>query len=115
MTKKLFGRPVPILVGLGFPRYVENIWQAYDVLNEWPSRGPAHKAAFDACRAGLADEVDVETVRAAFDKFARKAGILAYDIAAETPARAKTAAKTYDVWLKRPSDSRADPEDTQLA
>lgn len=115
MTKKLFGRPVPILVGLGFPRYVENIWQAYDVLNEWPSRGPAHKAAFDACRAGLADEVDVETVRAAFDKFARKAGILAYDIAAETPARAKTAAKTYDVWLKRPSDSRVDPEDTQLA
>ncbi|ESX82905.1 MULTISPECIES: DUF982 domain-containing protein [unclassified Mesorhizobium] len=114
MTKKSFGRPVPILVGLGFPRHVENVWQAYDVLNEWPSRGPAHKAAFDACRAGLADEVDTQTVRAAFEAFARKAGILAHDMTTETPARITTPAKAHDVWLKRPSDGPPDPGETQL-
>ncbi|MER9180567.1 DUF982 domain-containing protein [Mesorhizobium sp. M0767] len=86
MTKKSFGRPVPILVGLGFPRHVENIWQAYDVLNEWPSRGPAPTAAFVPCRARRADQVAAAPLRAALEAVARTAGIMAHDVAAEIPA-----------------------------
>jgi hypothetical protein len=90
MSTTSFAQPISILVGLGFPREVENIWQAYEVLNDWPSRGSAHKAALDACRAGLANKIDAEAARGLFEAFARKSGILAPDVAIELPGRPKT-------------------------
>ncbi|NGO53155.1 DUF982 domain-containing protein [Mesorhizobium camelthorni] len=74
-----FEKPVSIFVGLGFPREVESIWDAFVVLNEWPTRGPAHEAVLNACRAGMNGKFDVETIRDAFEAFAREAGILMPD------------------------------------
>lgn len=79
MLTTRFDKPVSVFVGLGFPRDVETVWQAYELLNDWPHRGPAHAAALDACRAGLNGDVDADTVRGVFEAFARKAGILAPD------------------------------------
>jgi hypothetical protein len=74
-----FEKPVSIFVGLGFPREVESIWDAFVVLNEWPTRGPAHEAVLNACRAGMNGKFDAETIRDAFEAFAREAGILMPD------------------------------------
>lgn len=74
-----FEKPVSIFVGLGFPREVESIWDAFVVLNEWPTRGPTHEAALNACRAGINGKMDAGTVRSVFEAFARKAGILMPD------------------------------------
>jgi hypothetical protein len=71
-----FEKPVSIFVGLGFPREVESVWDAFVVLNEWPTRGPAHEAVLNACRAGMNGKFDAETIRDAFEAFAREAGIL---------------------------------------
>jgi hypothetical protein len=89
-----FDRPVSIFVGLGFPRDVETVLDAYQVLTEWPSasRGAAHERALTRCRAALADGGDVQGVRTAFETFARERGILAPDALA---ASAKAAAREW--------------------
>lgn len=74
-----FKKPVFIFVGLGFPRKVESIWDAFVVLNEWPTRGPEHEAVLNACRAGMSGKFDAERIREAFEAFAREAGILMPD------------------------------------
>jgi hypothetical protein len=70
---KQFARPVPIFVGLAFPRDISTLWEAFEMLNEWPSygRGPAHDAALDACRGFLSSEGDAEMTRAKVEAFAR--------------------------------------------
>jgi hypothetical protein len=94
-----FERPVAIFVGLGFPREVDSVLEAYQVLTEWPSgsRGPAHGMALDSCRAALTDEVDGEAVRAAFEAFARERGILAPD------ALAQSAMAAAQEWIGEPA------------
>jgi hypothetical protein len=89
-----FDRPVSIFVGLGFPRDVETVLEAYQVLTEWPaaSRGAAHERALVRCRAALADGGDVQGVRTAFETFARERGILAPDA---LTASAKAAAREW--------------------
>jgi hypothetical protein len=85
-----FERPVSIFVGLGFPRDVENVLDAYQVLTEWPasSRGPAYERALARCRAALAGEADAESVRSAFEAFARVRGVLAPEALASSAAAA---------------------------
>jgi hypothetical protein len=94
MNSKRFDRPVSIFVGLGFPHDVETVLEAYQVLTEWPaaSHNPAYERALACCRAGLADEADAQSVRAAFETFARERGILAPDALA---ASAKAAASEW--------------------
>jgi hypothetical protein len=92
MSAKRFDQPVSIFVGLGFPHDVETVLEAYQVLTEWPaaSHNPAYERALDRCRAGLADGADTESVRAAFETFARERGILAPDaLAASATAAAR--------------------------
>jgi hypothetical protein len=52
--------------------------QAYTMLQDWPAivRNGAHRAAINACKAGLAGEIDPETVRATLVAFARRNEIM---------------------------------------
>jgi Protein of unknown function (DUF982) len=87
MDRMRFAQPVSIIVGLGFPRQIETVSEAFQALNEWNgARGPTHAMALKLCRAGSAGEVDVEVGRLAFEAFARTRGIL-------TPNAAQIAAK----------------------
>ena len=49
---KVFEHPVTIIVGLGLPREVNTVLEAYAILNEWPpsSRSTAHAMALNACK-----------------------------------------------------------------
>jgi hypothetical protein len=80
-----FEKPVFILVGLGFPRKVESVWDAFVVLNEWPTPGPQQEAMLNACRASMNGKFDAERIRDAFAAFAREVGILMPE-ALERPA-----------------------------
>ncbi len=78
MDSKRFAQPVSIIVGLGFPRQIETVSEAFQVLNEWNgTRNPTHTMALKLCRAASSGEVDVEAGRLAFEAFARTRGILA--------------------------------------
>ena len=80
MDTKLFAQPVSIIVGLGFPRQIDTVSEAFQVLNEWNgARSPTHAMALKQCRAASAGEVDVET--------GRHPGILASDSRAERSRR----------------------------
>ncbi|PSJ62889.1 DUF982 domain-containing protein [Pseudaminobacter soli (ex Li et al. 2025)] len=89
MNAKRFTEPVAIFVGLGFPREIETVLDAYEVLNEWSgSRGPWHNMALTRCRAALIKDEDVEAARIAFVAFARARGILAADALTASVERA---------------------------
>ena len=77
-----FEKPVTLLVGMGFPRRVESVMDAYVLLQEWPAAGRngAHAVALNACKAGIAGEIDPETVRATLVTFARRNDILVPDM-----------------------------------
>ena len=83
MENKHFAQPVSIIIGLGFPREIETVSEAFQVLNEWNgARGPTHAAALKLCRAASAGETGVEASHLAFEAFARARGILVPDAAA---------------------------------
>jgi hypothetical protein len=81
MQARKFDAPVAIFVGLGFPREVETVFDAFKVLNEWPAsgRGPDHDAALEACRAALTSSASAALARQSFEAFARGRDILAPD------------------------------------
>ncbi|MFC3726459.1 DUF982 domain-containing protein [Neoaquamicrobium sediminum] len=56
--------------------------EAYALLRDWPdsSRNGAHMVILNACKAGVAGEIDAETVRATFAAFARRNGIIVPNI-----------------------------------
>ncbi|HEV2505469.1 MAG TPA: DUF982 domain-containing protein [Mesorhizobium sp.] len=90
---KRFAKPVSIFVGLGFPRDVETVEEAFEILNEWVgSRSPAHEQVLAAVRAALTDD-SVSGARLAFEAFAKKMGVLAPD------ALELAAARAADEWL----------------
>jgi hypothetical protein len=74
-----FSKPVSIFVGLGFPRAVDDVLEAYTLLNEWPqaSRCPAHLVALHTCAAVLGGRGSATDARGAFEAFATDRGILA--------------------------------------
>jgi Protein of unknown function (DUF982) len=77
MTNKRFEQPIAIFVGLGFPRNVDNVWEAYEALVEWNgNRGPMHLMALNLCRNALTDDADIKAAYIAFRAFARSRGIL---------------------------------------
>jgi hypothetical protein len=87
MHQMRFEEPVTVLVGMGLPSRIETVIEAYTLLQEWPfaCRTSAHAVALNACRAGIAGEIDAETVRATLVAFARRNDILAPDIAPFVP------------------------------
>ena len=78
MAQMRFEEPVTILVGMGLPVTIETAVEAYAMLQDWPvaSRNGAHAVALNACKAGIAGEIDAETVRATLIAFARRNDIL---------------------------------------
>jgi hypothetical protein len=79
MLARHFEKPVRVWVGLGFPRQINTVLDAYKLVVEWCGNSPEQKAAMRACKAALAGEVDAETARGIFVAFARKKDILIED------------------------------------
>ncbi|MER9442237.1 DUF982 domain-containing protein [Mesorhizobium sp. M0340] len=76
MLAKPFEQPVRVWVGLGFPRQLNTVVDAYQFASEWCGNSPEQKAAIRACKAALTGDVDAETARGVFVAFARKKDIL---------------------------------------
>lgn len=78
-----FEEPVTILVGMGLPVRIETVMEAFTLLQDWPAanQNGTHAVALNACKAGIAGEIDAETVRATFVAFARRNDILVHDVA----------------------------------
>jgi hypothetical protein len=75
-------------VGLGFPRDVETLLDAFHVLTEWSgTRDADHARACASCREALAGRASIEEAREDFVTFARNRGILAPDALAMAAAR----------------------------
>jgi hypothetical protein len=76
-----FKRPIRIFVGLGFPREIDSLLDAWQILTEWPagSRRCEHATAVEACGEAFTNPKKVETARKVFEQFARASGILAED------------------------------------
>jgi hypothetical protein len=89
MNDARFDAPVTILVGMGFLARIKNVIEAYALLQDWPAaqRSGSHAIALNACKAGIAGEIDPETVRAALVGFARRNDILVPDMTSPAPAR----------------------------
>jgi hypothetical protein len=79
MLSKPFEKPVRVWVGLGFPRQLNTVADAYQFAVEWCGNSPEQKAAARACKAALVGDVDAETARGVFIAFARKKDILMED------------------------------------
>ena len=79
MLAQPFEKPVRVWVGLGFPRQINTVADAYQMLLDWNGNSPEQKAAIRACKAALAGDVDAETARGVLVAFARKKDILVED------------------------------------
>lgn len=77
MFAQPFEKPVFIWVGLGFPRRLNTVADAYQVALEWCGNSPEQRAAIRACKAALGGDIDAETAKGVFVAFARKKDILA--------------------------------------
>jgi hypothetical protein len=90
MTNPTF-EPVNILIGLGFPVTIRNVFMAYRIVTEWTGarQGRAYQEALSACRSAL-NGGDPREARAAFVAFARSTGILVEDAAPLVAANSTT-------------------------
>lgn len=76
MLSQPFEKPVRVWVGLGFPRQLNSVVDAYQFVMDWCGNSPEQRAAIRACKAALAGEIDAETARGILVQFARKKDIL---------------------------------------
>jgi hypothetical protein len=79
MLAQSFEKPIRVWVGLGFPRQLNTVVDAYQFAMEWGGNSPEQRAAIRACKAALSGDVDAETARGVFCAFARKKDILVRD------------------------------------
>ncbi|MBT1159281.1 DUF982 domain-containing protein [Aminobacter anthyllidis] len=79
MLAQFFEKPIRVWVGLGFPRQLNTVVDAYQFAMEWCGNSPEQRAAIRACKAALSGDVDAETARGVFTAFARKKDILVLD------------------------------------
>jgi hypothetical protein len=93
MLAKPFEKPVRIWVGLGFPRQINTVVDAYQFLLDWCGSSSEQRAAMRACKAALAGDVDADTARGVFVAFVRKKDILVEDEA--MPPLAATASPRH--------------------
>ncbi len=90
MLAKPFEKPIRVWVGLGFPKQLNTVADAYQMLMEWCGNSPEQKAAIRACKAALVGDIDAETARGVFLAFARKKDILVEDGVMPVPALKRT-------------------------
>jgi len=79
MQNPKFAPPVTVRASTdGTQTVISDIYQCSSfLLRNWPGkRGPAHRAALQACHDASADKKPVSSVRRAFAVAAREAGIL---------------------------------------
>jgi hypothetical protein len=76
MLSQPFEKPVCVWVGLGFPRQLNTVVDAYQFVLDWCGNSPEQKAAIRACKAALTGDIDPETARGVVVAFARKKDIL---------------------------------------
>jgi hypothetical protein len=78
MTNMFFEEPVTVLVGLGFPRSIRSVVEAYQLLSDTPmsANKAASKVAMQACKAAIEGKIDAETAKSAFVAFARRSAML---------------------------------------
>ncbi|TIQ32509.1 MAG: DUF982 domain-containing protein [Mesorhizobium sp.] len=79
MLVEPFEKPICVWVGLGFPRQLNTVVDAYQFVIDWCGDSPEQKAAIRACKAALAGDIDAETARGVFVAFARRKDILIED------------------------------------
>lgn len=79
MLSQPFEKPVRVWVGLGFPRQLNSVVDAYQFVVDWCGNSPEQRAAIRACKAALAGEIEAETARGILVRFARKKDILVED------------------------------------
>jgi hypothetical protein len=79
MLAKPFETPIRVWVGLGFPRQLNTVVDAYQFAVDWCGNSPEQKAAIRACKAALAGDIDAETAKGIFLAFARRKDILMED------------------------------------
>ncbi|MDX8454623.1 DUF982 domain-containing protein [Mesorhizobium sp. VK9D] len=79
MLAKPFEKPIRVWVGLGFPRQLNTVVDAYQFVIDWCGNSPEQKAAIRACKAALAGDIDPETAKGVFVAFARRKDILIED------------------------------------
>ena len=91
MLAQPFEKPVHVWVGLGFPRQLNTVVDAYQFAAEWCGNSPEQRAAIRACKAALAGDVDAETARGVFVAFAKKKDILMEDEQVPSPPLVATA------------------------
>lgn len=89
MLAQPFLKPVVVWIGLGFPRQLNTVADAYQFASEWGGNSPEQRAAVRACKAALAGDIDTETARGVFMAFARKKDILVEDTAIPPAARTR--------------------------
>ena len=77
MQSRVFDHPVTILVGMGFPRQICSVVEAYQFLTDWGGNSPEHRAALRACKAALVGDIEPETARGVFVAFAEKKDLVA--------------------------------------
>jgi hypothetical protein len=76
MLSQSFDKRIRVWVGLGFPRQLNTVADAYQFAVDWCGNIPEQKAAARACKAALVGDAEVETARVVFLAFARKKDIL---------------------------------------
>ncbi|MFI0844412.1 DUF982 domain-containing protein [Mesorhizobium sp. IMUNJ 23232] len=74
-----FEKPIRVFVGLGFPRQLNSVVDAYQFLLDYPGDCPEQRAATRACKAALLGDIEAKTARGVFAAFARKKDILIED------------------------------------
>lgn len=79
MLSQPFEKPVCVWVGLGFPRQLNSVVDAYQFAMDYCGNSPEQRAAIRACKAALTGEVDAETARSIFVAFAKRKGLMVDD------------------------------------
>ena len=74
-----FEKPIRVFVGLGFPRQLNSVTDAYQFLLDYAGDSPEQRAATRACKAALLGGIEAKTARGVFAAFARKKDILIED------------------------------------
>ncbi|WP_163264715.1 DUF982 domain-containing protein [Chelativorans alearense] len=96
MTAYKFDQPISVFLGLGFPRDVNSVLDAYDLLLEWNGIPDLdYHAAVDICSKALSGERTVQEAQEAFRRFANNRGILSERVLERT---AKNVAQDWSTF-----------------
>lgn len=87
MRNDTFQHSVTVLVGLGFPRTIASVREAFAYLEEVPKllRDEIYHATCDACRDALTERCSPQEAHDVFVAYARRRGILLDEPLAEAP------------------------------